>query len=354
MMFAARSNSITFTLCMTRLNTSDWLPLRHASEAQYAFLERGLWCAFFIRPFRTMMKLPHCEIKMITTMQSFKRFFPKITIGIIAVAIIAVAAILLTPSPSPAQPVITWAPESVSEMVVAGETKTVSVSFTAAQNLGAVDVLVVPELASYVTTNPTSFANITAGQVVNLDITIAVPAGAMPKVVDGTIQIRNPGRPPRNFARPLPVAVTISVRDAGLPPDPGEAGTATLEGIDSDNDGVRDDIQRYIALSYPESERIRAALTQYARTMQASLLDAHSEEMTVRHSHNLQRAIECLYYIRPDNANGVSGKLQAQILNTNERSRAWIIADKHLGGQVFFISDDFKSSCDFNPDALEN
>jgi len=34
-----------------------------------------------------------------------------------------------------------------------------------------------------------------------------------------------------------------------LPPNPGEAGKATLQGIDSDNDGVRDDIQRYIALT---------------------------------------------------------------------------------------------------------
>jgi hypothetical protein len=33
-----------------------------------------------------------------------------------------------------------------------------------------------------------------------------------------------------------------------IPPDPGEAGKATLEGIDSDNDGVRDDIERWIVL----------------------------------------------------------------------------------------------------------
>jgi len=31
-----------------------------------------------------------------------------------------------------------------------------------------------------------------------------------------------------------------------LPPDPGEAGKATLTGIDVDRDGVRDDLQRYI------------------------------------------------------------------------------------------------------------
>ncbi|MDX8380534.1 MAG: hypothetical protein R8M14_00305 [Ghiorsea sp.] len=36
---------------------------------------------------------------------------------------------------------------------------------------------------------------------------------------------------------------------SGLPPDPGAAGRGTLAGIDSDNDGVRDDVQRWIALT---------------------------------------------------------------------------------------------------------
>src|SRR5216683_231714 len=44
------------------------------------------------------------------------------------------------------------------------------------------------------------------------------------------------------------MTATISIT---LPPDPGAAGKATLQGIDSDGDGVRDDIQRYIALTYP-------------------------------------------------------------------------------------------------------
>jgi len=44
--------------------------------------------------------------------------------------------------------------------------------------------------------------------------------------------------------------------EATLPPDPGSAGRATLEGIDSDGDGVRDDIQRFIELNYPDRNRL--------------------------------------------------------------------------------------------------
>jgi hypothetical protein len=34
---------------------------------------------------------------------------------------------------------------------------------------------------------------------------------------------------------------------ANLPPDPGQAGKLTIDGIDVDKDGVRDDVQRWIA-----------------------------------------------------------------------------------------------------------
>lgn len=72
----------------------------------------------------------------------------------------------------------------------------------------------------------------------------------------------------------------VTVNDAsvlaGLPPDPGAAGMATLEGIDSDGDGVRDDVQRWIAMAYPNSQKVRAALTQAALTMQTFLMSANS------------------------------------------------------------------------------
>jgi hypothetical protein len=45
-----------------------------------------------------------------------------------------------------------------------------------------------------------------------------------------------------------------------LPPDPGEAGKLTLEGIDSDHDGVRDDLQREIVYMYPQNDEVRRVL----------------------------------------------------------------------------------------------
>ena len=56
------------------------------------------------------------------------------------------------------------------------------------------------------------------------------------------------------------VSETVAFNVTELPPDPGAAGKATLEGIDADGDGLRDDLQRFIAISYPDSGRTRAGL----------------------------------------------------------------------------------------------
>ena len=56
-----------------------------------------------------------------------------------------------------------------------------------------------------------------------------------------------------------------------LPPDPGEEGKKTLLGIDTDGDGVRDDIQRYIYFTYPDDKKLRLGLTFYAKEFQGVL-----------------------------------------------------------------------------------
>src|SRR3989344_8426243 len=62
-----------------------------------------------------------------------------------------------------------------------------------------------------------------------------------------------------------------------LPPDPGEAGKATIEGIDSDNDGVRDDIQRYVGLAFPADPEVRMTLMRLADSQQQYLTARNSE-----------------------------------------------------------------------------
>lgn len=138
---------------------------------------------------------------------------------------------------------------------------------------------------------------------------------------------------------------------ANLPPDPGLAGEATLAGIDSDNDGVRDDVQRWIALTYPHSQKTRAALTQDTKAMQQILLDAAYPIKSYKDALQDNRAMQCLSYIRPNDFYHVLAEHKAILLNTHLRSRAWLQADHNLSGKFFGLLPDPKQGCDFNPDA---
>jgi hypothetical protein len=143
---------------------------------------------------------------------------------------------------------------------------------------------------------------------------------------------------------------------SGLPPDPGEAGMATLEGIDSDQDGIRDDIQRYIALTYPDSQKTRAALRQFTLAFQKATLESPDEESALRNTEIEARASECLWYIHSRSSIKMSDSLMAEYLNTMERSRAYLAYNSKLGGHTFGGKDfdEYKTSCTFDPDLMED
>ena len=73
------------------------------------------------------------------------------------------------------------------------------------------------------------------------------------------------------------LTIIIPVESSELPPDPGEEGKADVAGIDSDNDGVRDDVERYIAYKYPDNPLTRKALYQYSKYEQLNLINSHNK-----------------------------------------------------------------------------
>lgn len=152
------------------------------------------------------------------------------------------------------------------------------------------------------------------------------------------------------------VSNSVSVLVVVLPSDPGGPGTATLGGIDSDGDGVRDDVQRYIALTYSSSAKMRTVLTTYAKATQAGLMSSSDAKAANDAALRAKRAIDCLFYIDSNSAPDIQSSLEAQILNTKER----ILADNKAAGLVSVNTlsapspDNPKSSCEFDPDSLSN
>lgn len=140
---------------------------------------------------------------------------------------------------------------------------------------------------------------------------------------------------------------------ANLPPDPGEEGKKTLLGIDTDGDGVRDDIQRYIYFTYPDDKKLRLGLTYYAREFQGMLKDANDLEAAYDHANKMARHGECLHYLKGEESINIERALDAEILNTRERSIAYITCSDNLGGRIISGAPqkEWKNSCSFDVDA---
>ena len=80
----------------------------------------------------------------------------------------------------------------------------------------------------------------------------------------------------------------------GFPSDPGEKGKQAIAGIDADNDGVRDDVQRWIYARYPTDEKKRKALTQFARSSLFSLRGDLNQEQLSAWVDITTKAIACM------------------------------------------------------------
>lgn len=141
-----------------------------------------------------------------------------------------------------------------------------------------------------------------------------------------------------------------------LPPDPGPSGTTTLAGVDSDADGIRDDVQRYVA-AYGTSAKVRAAMTQLVKSYQNSLVDGGNQALASLDLLALGYAIDCLYIVAPRNANQIRRDLEAKLLNTRERISAYLASQgAGLPGNAFRLptAETRGARCLFDPVTFPN
>ncbi|MFK7826726.1 MAG: hypothetical protein AB8G05_21470 [Oligoflexales bacterium] len=82
-----------------------------------------------------------------------------------------------------------------------------------------------------------------------------------------------------------------------LPPDPGKKGTETLMGVDSNNDGLRDDVQRWIYFNYPDEPLVRKALIQVAIDRMENFRYINDKEESIKASHKSGNSGNCLFHV---------------------------------------------------------
>jgi hypothetical protein len=97
-------------------------------------------------------------------------------------------------------------------------------------------------------------------------------------------------------------------------------------------------------------------LRQAAIALQKIILKSPDEESALRNTELEARASECIWYIHPNTGSKIDELLMAEFLNTIERSRAYLLYDAKLGGHIFKGKDfdEYKSSCTFDPDMMED
>jgi hypothetical protein len=113
----------------------------------------------------------------------------------------------------------------------------------------------------------------------------------------------------------------------------GEEGKKTLLGVDSDKDGVRDDVQIWIDKRYPSNSNpsTNSAMRQFAKYIQLELqFYSDKEQVTPVHQKKLE-TIFCLMWVN-DEGSRLTKEIEGQMLNTRERIKAYVKVDSYFDG----------------------
>lgn len=257
--------------------------------------------------------------------------------------------------PAYADPVVSWAPSAMAVTLEPNTATSVTYRLTATEEIVSAQMRVTPSLVKYLKVTPTNVSNLQSGQWVDVTVILALPIDSAPDPISGTLQLRmvdGSGKLARALSKPLPV--TINVQCPCLPPDPGPAGKLTIEGVDSDADGVRDDLQRWISVLYADSQRKREAMFQYARSAQRQLLAQDENEARAIATSSL-RAVDCLDFVGGDSLSGGYKEVLPILTNTDARFRAWAAFQDHVSGMGWAVPLATSiADCDFDPSALQN
>jgi len=257
-----------------------------------------------------------------------------------------------------AAPTINWNTKKLNTTVMQGTYQLHKVKIKFNQNFETVAPVVDPKLQKWVTVSPSYIYDIKTGQEKEFSISISIPEDEPLDKYRGKLRIANVAQDGsrKNIGSPFHIVFTIDklVINDTLPPDPGELGKMTIEGIDADADGLRDDLQRYIAIKYQSSEKLRRVMTDLAKANQDFILNVDNDTLFLEARKNSSRQLACLFYIDPENSMNHFQKLRAKSYNTETRFDANIRGNSKLGGTIITLPENNKAQCSFDPDSLDN
>ena len=104
------------------------------------------------------------------------------------------------------------------------------------------------------------------------------------------------------------------------PPDPVQV-DATVEGVDANQNGIRDDVELAIFEKYPNDAKIRAAELQYAMALQMEFTQVFNEETWMVSAQQEGRGFGCIYDNSETGTSATSRRIEVErlMLNTDLR-----------------------------------
>src|SRR3989338_2519595 len=117
-----------------------------------------------------------------------------------------------------------------------------------------------------------------------------------------------------DVARIHATKLTWSDINGELPPEPDTAeNNATLVGVDSNSNGIRDDVERAIYLKYKDTPRVAIPMLQYAKELQMEFTEVHNSETLIAVIQEEGRGYSCV------NDDKKTKEVEGLVLNNDER-----------------------------------
>lgn len=136
-----------------------------------------------------------------------------------------------------------------------------------------------------------------------------------------------------------------------LPPAPDAfKKDTTVAGIDSNNNGIRDDVELKIFEKYPNSAKMRSAMLQYAQVLQLQLTDVFDSATLVATLKKRNLAYGCLADIDFKKTSEFQNEIEDFVLNTEARIKSRDQAYEYMTSYALPNSE----PCDINKDLLPN
>ena len=141
-----------------------------------------------------------------------------------------------------------------------------------------------------------------------------------------------------------------------LPPEPDpKINNSTLLGIDSNNNGVRDDIERKVYATYPKAIQ-RAVMLQAFRAEQKMLADPDMVDNAKIWEKEISKSLNCRRYLYLYKGQPRIKKMATITddwqYNTKERVKLYINYNKALSGGVYSLDKPQLDDCEFDIDEV--